>query len=59
MRSTSDVFHKFDGPFTDTAIEAKCFIQGVLQTFMALKAELIFQNNSLLGIIILNIRGCS
>lgn len=59
MRSTSDDFHKFDGPVTDTAIDAKFFIQGMLQTFIVLKAELVFQNNSLLGIIILNVRGCN
>lgn len=59
MRSTSAVFHKFDCPIIEIAIEAKFLIQGVSQVFIAMKAELVFQNNSLLGIIIFKIRGCS
>lgn len=58
MRSTSAVFHEFDCPITEIATDAKFFIQGVSQVFMVLNVELVFQNNSLLGIIILNVRGC-
>lgn len=58
-RSTSDVFHEFDCPITEIATDAKFFIQGISQVFIALKVVLVFQNNSLLGIIILNVRGCN
>lgn len=51
IRSTSAVFQEFDCPITDTAIDAKLFIQDISQDVMVLKAELVFQNNSLLGII--------
>lgn len=53
IRSTSAVFQEFDCPITETAIDAKFFIQNISQDFIVLKAELVFQNNSLLGIIIL------
>jgi len=57
IRSTSAVFQIFDCPIIETAIDAKFFIQDISQDFIVLKAELVFQNNSLLGIIILKIRG--
>jgi len=51
IRSTSAVFQEFDCPITETAIDAKLLIQDISQDVMVLKAELVFQNNSLLGII--------
>lgn len=56
-RSTSAVFQELDCPITETAIDARFFIQGISQDLMVLKAELVFQNSSLFGIIILKERG--